>query len=222
MRSKIIALIFLLGICTLDKVEAQTTVTTAVPFILITPDSRAGGMGETGVAIADNVWATFWNPAGLAFQQGSELAMTHTNWLPGLGLSDIWIAHLAYKQPIEALDGVVGGQLTYLNLGEFIRTSSSGPEEIGRFKAFEYAITAGFATTISDNFSIGLNLRLIHSSLSPYSTEGETGTGIATSVSGDIGILYKLLLSQANVLVIFFQFAFDYLVPYLFRFFLLA
>ena len=85
-------------------------------------------MGETGVAIADNAWATFWNPAGLAFQKGSELAMTHTNWLPALGLSDLWIAHLAYKQPVEDLDGVVGAQLTYMNYGSFVRTSEAGPD----------------------------------------------------------------------------------------------
>jgi len=90
------------GICVPGIVRPhRPTQTTAVPFLLIVPDSRASGMGEVGVALADNAWATFWNPAGLAFQKGSELAMTHTNWLPGLGLSDIWIAHLAYKQPVE-------------------------------------------------------------------------------------------------------------------------
>ena len=117
MKKNLIFALVILGICIPVIVQAQTTTTTAVPFILIEPDSRSGGMGETGVAIADNAWATFWNPAGLAFQKGSELAMTHTNWLPGLGLSDLWIAHLAYKQSIEDLDGVVGAQITYMNYG---------------------------------------------------------------------------------------------------------
>ena len=101
MTKKMILIMALAGMCLPEFMQAQTAQTTAVPFLLIVPDSRASGMGETGVALADNAWATFWNPAGLAFQKGSELAMTHTNWLPGLGLSDIWIAHLAYKQPVE-------------------------------------------------------------------------------------------------------------------------
>jgi hypothetical protein len=88
--------------------------------------------------------------------------------------------------------GTFAASVTYLNLGEFIRTGSNGPEEIGRFKAFEYAVTLGYSTRVLENLGIGLNLRLIHSSLSPFSTEGETGTGVATSVSGDIGVLYKL------------------------------
>jgi len=39
----------------------------AVPFLLISPDARASGMGETGVAIADDINAIHWNPGGLAF-----------------------------------------------------------------------------------------------------------------------------------------------------------
>ena len=37
----------------------------AVPFLLIAPGARAGGMGETFVSIADDATATHWNPAGL-------------------------------------------------------------------------------------------------------------------------------------------------------------
>lgn len=173
-------------------VSAQiTTQTTAVPFLLIVPDSRAGAMGETGVSIADNAWAIFWNPAGLAFQQGSELALTHTNWLPGLGLSDVWIAHAAYKQPLEELDGVIGGQLTYLNLGVFNRTSSLSSEPIGTFSAYEIAITACYSTKISEQLGIGTNVRIIYSHLADYGTEKEKGRGVSAGFCFDVGLLYK-------------------------------
>ena len=82
MFKRMIVLIAVIGILIPVVLRAQST-TTAVPFLLIVPDSRASGMGEWGVALADNAWATYWNPAGLAFQKGSEIAMTHTNWLPG-------------------------------------------------------------------------------------------------------------------------------------------
>jgi hypothetical protein len=193
MKNKIIALIILLGVCAVDMAKAQTTQTTAVPFILIAPDSRAGGMGETGVAIADNAWATFWNPAGLAFQTGSELAMTRTDWLPGLGLSDIWIAHVAYKQPVEALDGVVGGQFTYLNLGEFNRTNSTGPEIIGTFVGYELAIAATYSTKLSEQLGIGTSARVIYSHLADQGAGQETGSGTSTGFCFDIGLLYKPL-----------------------------
>ncbi|MBT6158485.1 MAG: hypothetical protein HOH91_00960, partial [Candidatus Marinimicrobia bacterium] len=53
-------------------------------FLLIAPGARAGGMGEAQVAVADDAYASYWNPAGLGFLEGSELAMMHVNWLPNL------------------------------------------------------------------------------------------------------------------------------------------
>ena len=94
----------------------------AVPFLMIAPDSRSGGMGEAGVALTDNVWASYWNPAGYAFQQGSGIAASYAQWMPSLGLSDLWIGHLAYKQPVEELGGVVSAMVTYLNLETQSRT----------------------------------------------------------------------------------------------------
>ena len=51
-------------------------------FLLISPGARAGGMGEAQVAVANDVYASYWNPAGLAFLEGSEMAIMHVNWLP--------------------------------------------------------------------------------------------------------------------------------------------
>ena len=199
MMKKLILTMIVLGLYVSDTVRAEiTTRTTAVPFILIAPDSRSGGMGETGVAIADNAWAIYWNPAGLAFQQGSEIALTHTNWLPGLGLSDIWIAHAAYKQPVEELDGVIGGQLTYLNLGEFIRTSSVSPEPIGTFTGYEFAIAASYSTKLTEQLGIGTNARIIYSHLADYGTEKEKGSGTSTGFCFDVGLLYRPLFLQKS------------------------
>jgi len=191
-KNMILIIIASLGICVPKIMQAQQT--TAVPFIQIEPDSRSGGMGETGVAIADNVWATFWNPAGLAFQKGSELAMTHTKWLPSLGLSDIWIAHFAYKQPVEDLDGIVAAQLTYLNLGEFNQTSSNGPEVIGTFTGYEMAVAATYSTKLNDQLGIGTSARIIYSHLAPFGAGQEKGSGTSTGFCFDIGLLYRPLV----------------------------
>ena len=185
---KLILLFFGMILC--GHVLQSQVQTTAVPFLEIAPDSRASGMGEAGVAIADNAWATFWNPAGYAFQQGSEIAMSHADWLPSLGLSDLWIAHLAYKQPVEELDGVVSAMVTYLNLGDFAQTIDN-PDVVSTFKGYEMAFAVGYATKLNPDLGIGVNTRIIYSRLSPIGAGTEKGSGTATGVSFDIGFLYK-------------------------------
>jgi hypothetical protein len=191
MRTKLVVLTALLSICAMNIAVAQTTQTTAVPFIRIAPDSRAGGMGETGVAIADNVWATYWNPAGLAFQSGSQVAMTYTPWLPGLGLSDIWITHLAYKMPVEEIEGVAGAMFTFLNLGEFNRTNSTGPEIIGTFTGYELAFALTYSTKVSERLALGTSARIIYSHLADQGAGAEKVSGTSTGFCFDIGLMYK-------------------------------
>ena len=170
-------------------VQAQVT-TAAVPFVTIVPDARAGAMGELGVAIADNVWAGFWNPAGYAFQQGSEVGLTHSNWLPTFGFSDLWIAHLAYKQPVEELDGIVASQLTYLSYGEIAHTSADNVL-LGTFNSYELAFAVSYGTKLSPAWGLGTSIRVIHSHLSDFGTEKEQGRGVSTGFCFDVGAMYK-------------------------------
>ncbi len=183
--------LMLVGLVTiLCKTAFSQVVTTAVPFLLITPDSRSGAMGEAGVAIADDIWATYWNPAGYAFQKGSAVALTHADWLPAFNLGDVWIAHGVYKQPVEELDGVASLAITYLNLGEFARTTID-PTVLETFKGFEFALSAGYATKLTENLGIGINARYIRSQLSPFGTAEEQGRGVANGFSFDVAMLYK-------------------------------
>jgi hypothetical protein len=163
----------------------------AVPFLLISPNSRSSGIGEAGTGTVDDASAIFWNPAALAFLKGQEISITHANWLPQFHQSDLFYDYLNYRQDIDDFGGTIGASVTYLNLGEFIKTGPGGPQEIGRFKAFEFAVTLGYATLAFDDLGIGLNIRYIHSALSPFGTDQEKGTGIARTVSFDIAAMYR-------------------------------
>ena len=162
----------------------------AVPFLLLAPDSRAGGIGESGGGLADNSSAIFWNPAGIAFLSGSEISLTHSKWLPQFNL-DLFYDYLTYRQYMEELDGSVTASITYMNYGEFVRTASSGPEVIGTFRSFDAALTLGYATKIHSDWGLGLNFRLIHSRLSDKPTENEQGSGVATTVSFDVAAMWR-------------------------------
>lgn len=172
-----------------DPASAQGE--SAVPFLLIAPNSRASGIGETGTGSVDDVSAIFWNPGALAFLKGSEISLTHANWLPQFGLSDLFYDHLNYRMSIDEIGGTIGASVTYLSLGEFIITESDGPTEKGRFKSYEYAVTLGYATLASDDLGIGMNLRFIHSALSPIGAGAEQGTGITSTFSVDLAAQWR-------------------------------
>jgi hypothetical protein len=164
----------------------------AVPFLLLAPDSRAGGVGESGSGLADNSAAIFWNPAGIAFLTGTELSITHSNWLPQFNL-DLFYDYLTYRQYFEELDGSVTASITYMNFGEFVHTGETDPTPLGTFRSFDAALTLGYATKLSTDWGIGVNFRIIHSRLSGENIKvgAQEGKGVATSVSFDIAAMWR-------------------------------
>ena len=189
MKQIIIIMLVLLPILINNNLRAQGEA--AVPFLLLAPDSRAGGIGESGGGLADNSAAIFWNPAGIAFLEGIELSFTHSNWLPQFNLDDLFYDYLTYRQYLEELGGSITSSITYMNFGEFIRTGEGSPDEIGRFRSFDAALTLGYATKVHSDWGLGLNFRIIYSRLSDKPTAGELGSGVATSVSFDIATMWR-------------------------------
>lgn len=162
----------------------------AVPFLLLAPDSRAGGIGESGAGLADNSAAIFWNPAGIAFLTGTEVSITHSNWLPQFNL-DLFYDYLTYMQYIEELEGSVTASITYMNFGEFVRTGEFDPTPLGTFRSFDAALTLGYATKVHPDWGLGFNSRIIHSRLSDKPTANEQGKGVSTTVSFDIAGMWR-------------------------------
>ncbi len=187
-RIILIPMIMLMMVGIGSEIKAQGEA--ALPFLLIAPDSRAGGIGESGTGLADNSAAIFWNPAGIAFLTGSEVSFTHSNWLPQFHL-DLFYDYATYRQFIEDLNGSITASVTYMNYGEIVRTGSDSPEPIGTFRSFDAALTLGYATKLSNDWGLGLNFRIIHSRLADKPTEAEQGKGVATTVSFDVGAMWR-------------------------------
>lgn len=173
------------------RAQSQSVVyTTAVPFLQIEPDSRAAGMGNAGVALADNASAIFWNPAGLAAQRGAEISLTHANWLPAL-TSDLFYEYLVGKYHWEGI-GTLGGHITFLNLGEQEYRGLNN-EDLGVFRSYELAVGASYARNVTERFALGTGLRFIYSNLSggvEIGGEGGQETKAGTSVGLDLAGLY--------------------------------
>lgn len=171
-----------------NRIEAQGDA--GVPFLLLAPDSRAGGIGESGSGLADNSAAIFWNPAGIAFLTGSEFSFTHSNWLPQFNL-DLFYDYATYYQYIEDLNGSLTASITYMNFGEFVRTLENSPDPVGTFRSFDAALTLGYATKLSKDWGLGFNFRLIHSRLSDSGAGQEIGEGVSTTVSFDVATMWR-------------------------------
>ncbi|KXK41000.1 MAG: hypothetical protein UZ05_CHB002003203 [Chlorobi bacterium OLB5] len=162
----------------------------AVPFLLIGPNSLNAGMGETGTGMINDASAMFWNPAGLGFQKGAQVSITHSPWLPGLGLSDLFYDYLAGKYYMKKLKGTLGVSITYLNIGKIIQTDEFG-NEIGNYQAFDGALAVGYGTKVTKDLGVGVVTRFIYSKLAVDPVAGEQGTGTAYDLSFDISMLYR-------------------------------
>jgi long-subunit fatty acid transport protein len=162
----------------------------AVLFLLISPNARAGGMGEAFVAMSDDVSAVYWNPAGLAFQEGKQFTSMYSKWLPQFNLDDLYFIFGAYRQSIEGV-GTIGANITYINLGEQTITGETDPTPLGTFNSNEWALTLSYATLLTENFGVGLNVRYIRSNLSKVGAGAEKGSGQANAFAVDLGVLKK-------------------------------
>jgi len=180
---------------------AQTTttgartnaITTAVPFLLICSDSKSGGLGEAGVALAHNNGANamYWNPSAMAFlPKRFGFGVNYTPWLRALGIPDINHGYLPVYYNMGEKGGVVGASLTYFSLGD-IQFTNDGGIETGRFSANEFAFSVSYAHLITENLSAGASLRYIRSNLAGATQFGGITTEPGQSVAGDISIFYK-------------------------------
>ncbi|MEC7798899.1 MAG: PorV/PorQ family protein, partial [Candidatus Neomarinimicrobiota bacterium] len=157
-------------------------------FLLISPGARAGGMGEAQVAVANDAYASYWNPAGLAFQDGSELAIMHVNWLPNLA-DDMYYEFLGYRKKFDNL-GTLGGHLIYLNLGEQVRMDEYAQYQ-GKFTSYMMAAAISYSSKLSASSSFGLNAKISYQHLVELGTGAEKGKGTSTDFGFDIGYMKK-------------------------------
>ena len=171
----------------------------SVPFLRISPDARASGMGETGTAIADNANAVYWNPGGLAFldyfDKGNDfeeavpfrqVSLSFSPWLPQFN-ADLYYSWATFVQHFEDI-GTLAANFKFMNLGEFTRTDQSGVVK-GYFTSNEFAIAFAFGTKITPELGVGANLTYIRSNLTPAFNNQEAAVG--NSAALDLGVLWK-------------------------------
>lgn len=165
-------------------------ITTAVPFLMISPDSKQGAMGDVGVATDPDVNSIHWNGSKLAFVDTKfGLCVTVTPWLRTL-VPDINMSYLAGYVKINSRQ-TVAGSLRYFSLGNIELTNSSG-QKTSDFRPNEFAFDLAFSQKLSKHFGLGVAGRFINSGISnvPFnSVNGTSGSAITFAV--DLSMFYK-------------------------------
>ena len=163
-------------------------------FLLIAPGASASGTGEAGVAAADDAYASYWNPAALAYIPGREVVYQRAKWLPGL-VNDINYNFLGLRYQIAGV-GTFGAHLIYLDLGEQIQTTEEAIE-LGTFRSYMAAGTIGFGTQLSPLASVGFNAKIIQQKLADVGTGAEKGKGVSTDFAFDVAYYQKQFLVKS-------------------------
>jgi hypothetical protein len=173
-----------------DPATSINTVTTAVPFLMISPDARSGALGDAGGALSPDANSIHWNMAKLAFvKKKAGFSVSYTPWLRAL-VPDINLAYLSFYNKLKG-DQAISASLRYFSLGDITFTDIVG-NTIGQFKPNEFALDVGYARKFSDRWSGGLALRYIYSNLTGgISLYDGQGTKAGQSVAADLSVYYR-------------------------------
>ena len=131
-------------------------------FLTINPGARSNAMGEAQIGVANDVYATYYNPAGLTNLSTKEFSFMHTSYLPNL-VDDMSYDFLTFAMPFREGESI-GGHFTYLNLGDQVSTDTNG-NEIGSFSSYMYALNVSYARQIDESSSWGVNGKYFYQEL---------------------------------------------------------
>lgn len=162
------------------------TITTAVPFLLIAPDARAGALGDAGVSSSPDINSMHWNPAKYAFmEQEMGFGVSYTPWLRSL-VPDINLGYLTGYRKLDDLQ-TIAFSLKYFSLGDVNFTDQVG-NPMGTVRPNEFAVDVAYARILGDHFSGAIAGRFIYSDL----TQGQLeGAEVGVSVAADVAMYYN-------------------------------
>ncbi len=189
-KTRIKNVVILLSLLTSVTFLRADSFSAGVPFLMIFPSPRATGMAAAFSAIADDPSATYYNPAGLAFIEKGEVTAVHTPWLRGLA-PDMYHEFIAFTYPLPV--GTIGANFIFLYYGKIEAVIDD--QNLGSWAPYDLQFQVSYGYKISNNWSVGGNVKFIHSFLAPedvlYQATGIEGGGSGTTFAVGAGVLYR-------------------------------
>lgn len=169
--------------------DRVNTITTAVPFLLIAPDARGGGMGDVGASSLPDVNSMHYNPSKYAFLENNlGFAISYSPWLRAL-VNDISLGYLAGYRKLDD-DNALAFELRYFSLGDITFTDKLG-NTLNTFSPNEFAVSGAYARKFGDNISGAVALRYIYSNLTGGIFVGGSESKPGQAVAADVSVYYQ-------------------------------
>lgn len=189
---KILATLALVFFCICSSFQAFSQanyVRTAMPFLHIAPDAKASSMGETGVATTPDLSNIYWNNAKLAFLGGDYGgSASYTPWLSQLksGITSMYFTGFRKFDDSQA----IGLSINYFTLGT-VKFYDEVGNDIGKYNPNEFSIEVAYAKQLSENMSLGITGKFLHSDLGTGQNVGSVGITPASTAAFDFGWYYE-------------------------------
>ena len=193
-RNLVIVMIGLLASPTMAQTSRDwllqlNTITTAVPFLIINPETRGGGMGDVGVSTSPDGASQHWNVSKYAFiEDKAGVSISYTPWLRAL-VPDISISYLSGYYKINKMSAIAGS-MRYFSLGNIQFTDQFGNNTV-QFTPNEFAFDLSYSRKLSRRLSAGLGARYINSNLTGGQTVQQATTGPGRTAATDLGVYYQ-------------------------------
>ena len=176
-----------LCLITISLAKAQDRVISpGVPFLLVTADARAAGMGDIGIATSADAFSQQWNPAKYAFSTEAQgFSISYTPYLTDL-VNDISLAQLTYYNKLNERSAFAGS-IRYFGLGDIELRQTGDPNEVFPIVSpNEFAIDGSYSLKLSEKFSMAIAGRFINSNLKVASdnNDASSASSFAVDVAG--------------------------------------
>mgnify|MGYP001377785922 FL=1 len=193
MNKKLLLFVFLLSIFN-NYSQERRVITTAVPFLMVSSDARASGIGEQGVATSVDNFSQHWNPSKYIFSENSSgIAFSYTPYLSKL-VNDIFLANVSYYNKINERSSW-SASLKYFSLGDI--DILQNPLDIPIIEnPNEFTLDASYSLKLSESFAMGVSGRFLMSDVKLQTLDSETEA--ATSVAVDISGYYQSDVKSYN------------------------
>lgn len=181
---------------TIGQDSSNRVIYTALPFLMISPDSRAAALGDAGVASSADANSAYWNAGKLAFiDKAYGGSASYTPWL-GKIVNDMWVFHLSGFYKINHTQ-TVAASMKYFNYGSVnLRDDNNG--SLGTFSPKDAAFDFTYSQLLTEHFGIGGSLRYLYSNLTGNVAVGGAASHSSNTVAVDIGVFYSKPLVASN------------------------